>query len=192
LDCTLLGDLLCAFYELLPFHRILGGNPAEMLGGEGRNTGIEELLSGNGDGIANGEDTGVEYTNHVAGIGFVHNFTLRGHQLLGLGKAHFAAALHMVVFRISLELAGADTHKGQSVSVGLVHICLNLKDKGGEIRVEGIHSTLVGNPGQGRGCQLEEVFQERLNAKVCQRRAKENRGELTPADSFLVHFPTGG
>ena len=101
-------------------------------------------------------------------ISLFHDLTLCGHQLLGLGKAHFFAALHMVILRISLELTGADAHKCQPIPVGLIHIRLDLEDEGGEIGAESVHQAAIRSPGQrGRG-QLQEVLQERFNAEVGQ------------------------
>ena len=114
------------------------------------------------------------------------------HQLLRLRKAHLLAALNVVVFGVPLEFAGADPHECQTVPMRLVHVGLDLKDEGGEIGVEGVHSSLVGNPGQGRGSQLQEGFQEGLDAEVGQRGAEEHRGELTSADGIHVHFAAGG
>lgn len=48
------------------------------------------------------------------------------------------SALNVVHFHACLELSGADTHKSDPVSVGLVHICLDFKDKGGKVLAEWI------------------------------------------------------
>ena len=42
-----------------------------MLGCEGRNTLVLELLLGHTQGISNGENTGVEHTNNISGISLI-------------------------------------------------------------------------------------------------------------------------
>ena len=163
-----------------------------MLRSEGGDSGEGKLLAGHGDGIADGEDAGVKDTDHVAGVGLLHNLPFGSHHLLGLGKPHFPAPLDMVVFRIPGEFAGADAHKGQPVPVGLIHVGLDLEHKGGEIRAEGIDGAAVGHTAQRGRRQLQEGFQEGLNAEVCQCGAEEHRAQLSPADLLQVHFPTGG
>ena len=97
----------------------------------------------------------------------------------------------MVIFGVPAELAGADSHEGQAVTVGLVHVGLNLEYESGEVGAEGIHDALIGGSGQrGRG-QLQECFQERLDAEVGQSGAEEDRGQLAPANGFHIHFTAG-
>ena len=163
-----------------------------MLRGEGGDAGVEELLSRHGDGVSDGEDARVKDADHVSGVGLLHDFPLCSHQLLGLGQAHLPAALHMVVFCVPLELAGANPHKGQPVPVGLVHVGLNLENKGGEVRGEGIHHAAVCRPGQGRRGELQEGLQERLNAEVGKGGAKEHGAELSAPDGLHIHLPSGG
>ena len=151
LDGTLLGDLLRALDELLALHGVLGGHPHEVLRLEGGDAGVFELLAGNGNGVADGEQARVEHADNVAGVGLFHNFPLGGHHLLRLAQPQLLAGLHMVIFGVPLELAGANPHEGQPVPVGLVHVGLNFEDEGGEILAEYIHLALVGNTGQGRG-----------------------------------------
>ena len=62
-------------------------------------------------------------------ICFVYDLPLARHHLLGLGKAHILAALDVVHGHPRVELAGTDPHERDPVSVGFVHICLNLKYK---------------------------------------------------------------
>ena len=76
--------------------------------------------------------------------------------------------------------------------MGLVHVGLNFEHKSGKIRVKGVDDATVSRPGQGRGRQLQEGFQKRLNAEVCQCGAEEHRGQLALADGFHVQFPPGG
>ena len=98
----------------------------------------------------------------------------------------------MIIFRVPLELAGADAHKGQPVPVGLVHVCLDLENESREIRAEGVDGAAVRHPGQRRGGQLQKSLQERLNAEVRQSGAEEHRAQLALTDLLQVHFPAGG
>ena len=72
-----------------------------------------------------------------------------------------------------------------------VHIGLNFENEGRKIRAEGIHGTAVCHTGQGGRRQLQEGFQERLNTKVGQGRAKEYGTQAAAAHLFHIHFPTG-
>ncbi len=96
------------------------------------------------------KDARVEHANDIACVSLFHNFPLSGHELLGLAQAHFFIALDVEDLCVALELAGADTHEGQTVAVGLVHVCLNFEHKRGKVRAEGIHHPAVCHPG-GRG-----------------------------------------
>ena len=74
----------------------------------------------------------------------------------------------------------------------LVHIGLNLKDKGGEIRAEGVNLAAVCHTGQrGRG-HFQEGFQERLNAEIGQGRAEEHRAELAVLYFINIQLPSCG
>ena len=95
----------------------------------------------------------------------------------------------MVVLRVPLELAGADTEEGQAVPVGLVHVGLDLEDEGGEILAEDIHLPLVADPGQGGCGEVEELLQEGLHAEVREGGAEEHRGELTIPDGVEIEVP---
>jgi hypothetical protein len=50
--------------------------------------------------------------------------------------------------------------------VSLIHISLNLKDKGGEIIVKGIYCHALCNSWKGRCRHLEEMLKEGLDAEV--------------------------
>ena len=66
----------------------------------------------------------------------------------------------------SVKFAGADTHKGNSVTVCLVHIGLNLKYKSGEIIAHRIYKAAVCHSWK-RGCgHFQEMLQESLHTKV--------------------------
>ena len=60
------------------------------------------------------------------------------HQLLRLGQTDLLAALDMVYFHSGLKFTGTDAHESDTVTVRLIHIRLDLKYEGGEIRSERI------------------------------------------------------
>ena len=76
--------------------------------------------------------------------------------------------------------------------MGLVHVGLDFEHKGREVRVKGVDHTAVRRPGQGGRSQLQEGFQERLNAEVGQGGAEEHRGQLACPYRLQIHFPSGG
>ena len=189
LNSALLGDLLGALDKLLALHGVLGADPGEVLRGEGGDTGEAELLPGHTDRVADGENAGIEDADDIPGVGLFDDFALLGHQLLGLGEAHFLIALDVEILLIPLELAGADSHKGQPVPVGLVHIGLDFEDEGREARVEGVDDAAVGLPGQGRRRHAEELLQEGLHAEVGQSRAEEHRRQTARPDLVHIELP---
>ena len=72
----------------------------------------------------------IKHTDDVSRIRLVHDMTLLRHHLLRLRKLDlFIAALHMCHFHAGGKLARADAHKRNSVTVCLVHVCLNLEYK---------------------------------------------------------------
>ena len=126
--------------------------------------------------ITDREDTRIEYTDDIARICLLDDLSILRHHLLWLGETDLASALHMRYFHACLKFAGTDTHKCDTVAVRLVHICLNLEDKRAEIRRERIHHAGCRISRQRRGCHFQEMLQECLYTKVCQRRTKEYRG----------------
>ena len=66
-----------------------------------------ELLPGDGDGVADGEDARVEHADDVSGVGLVDDFALLCHQLLRLGELELFAALHMVYLAVAEILAAS-------------------------------------------------------------------------------------
>ena len=191
LDGALLCDLLRSLDELLSFHGVLGRHPHKVLRLKRGDTGIPELLPRHGDGIADGEQAGIEHADDVAGVGFLHDLALRGHHGLGLAETQLFAALDMVIFRVPLKLAGADPHEGQPVPVGLIHVGLNLKHKGGEIRGKHIHLALIADAGQRCGGHPQEFLQKRLHAEGGQSRTEEHRGQRSVLHSLHVKVPAG-
>ena len=188
LNGALLGDLLRALDELLALHGVPGADPGEMLRGKGGDPLKPENLSRHRQGVADGVDARVEYADDVAGVGFLHDLPVLGHQGLGLGKALLFAALDVVDLHVPGELAGGDAHKGDPVPVGLVHVGLDLEDKGGKVRGEGVDDLVAGGPGQGRGGHVQKFVQERLHAEGGQSRAEEHGALLSRPDLLQVEL----
>ena len=148
-----------------------------------------ELLARGAQSVADGEDARVEHADDVAGIGLLDDLPLGGHQLLGAGTAlscRSAGRGRPPCPRS--KLAGAHAHEGDAVPVGLVHVGLDLKDKGGKIVAEGVDDLVSGSAGQGSGGHTQEVFQEGLHAEVGEGGAEEHRGELAVADGVHVEL----
>ena len=162
-----------------------------MLRLKGGDTGIAELLARNGDGIADREQARIEYADDVAGVGLLHDFALCRHHGLGLTEPQFFAGLDVVILRVPLELAGADSHKRQPVPVGLVHVGLNFEYERGEIRGEHIYLALIADPGQRCGGHPQEFLQKRLHAEGGQSGAEEHRGQRSVPHSLHVKVPAG-
>ena len=154
LDGALLGNLGGALDELLALHRILLAHQAEQLRGKGGNALKGDFLPRGAQCVANGEHARVEHADDVPGVGLLDDFPALGHQLLGLGKLHLPPALDVLHLHALLKLAAANADESNSVPVGLVHVGLDFKHKGGEVGVEGVHHALGRIPGQGRGGQL--------------------------------------
>ena len=75
--------------------------------------------------------------------------------------------------------------------MGLVHVGLDLEDKGGEIRGEHVHLTLVRHTGQRSGGHAQKLFQEGLHAEVGEGGAEEHRGQGAVSDGLHVKLPAG-
>ena len=109
-----------------------------MLRSEGRDTLKLELLVGRTERVTDGENTRIENADDISGISLVNHLSFTCHHLLRLGKTHILSSLHMINTHTGLKFSGTDSHECNSVSVGFVHIRLDLKYEGGEIRSERI------------------------------------------------------
>ena len=130
LDRTFLSDLVDTFYKLFSLHGIDLTYTCKMLRCESRDSFKSKFLSRRTDRISNGKDTRIKDTDDISCISLVHNMAGFRHHLLRLKKAHFLVTLNMINFLGRVKLAGTDPHKCDTVSVSLVHICLDLKYKG--------------------------------------------------------------
>ena len=104
-----------------------------MLRGEGRDTLKLELLVGRTERVTDGENTRIKDADDISGISLVNDLTALSHQLLRLGQTDLLTALNMVYFHSCLKLTGTDAHESDTVTVCLVHVCLDLKYERGEI-----------------------------------------------------------
>ena len=143
LNSAFLGNLGHSLDKLLALHGVYLRNAVEVLRRKGGDAAVLKFAAGRDQCVANGKNTWVKNANDIACISLVDNFTLLGHQLLRLGKLDLFPPLHMVNLHALLKFTGADAHKSNAVPVRLVHVGLNLKDKGGELRAEGVDLTLV-------------------------------------------------
>ena len=139
LDRTFLRNLLHALHELLALHRIHLPHSRKMLRCERRDS-LELKRLRRGECISDGKNTRIKHTDDVSRIRLVHDMTLLRHHLLRLRKLDlFIAALHVCHFHAGGKLARADAHKRNSVTVCLVHVCLNLEYKRREILTKRIN-----------------------------------------------------
>ncbi len=191
LDGTLLGDLGHALGELLALHGVDLLDDREVLGSEGGDAGVLNLVSLPANGVHDGENAGVEHADDVAGVGLVDDGAFLSHHLLGLGQLQLPLALHVPVVLAPLEFTGADAHEGDAVPVGFVHVGLNLEDEGGEAVVLGIHRLTFRFPGQGRGGHTQKTFQERFDTEVVQGGAEEYGAQLAVAHRFQIEIHAG-
>ena len=186
-----MGDLLHALEELLALHGVHRTDALKVLRREGGDWVEAKLPAGGTQGVSNGENARVEHADDVSGVGLLNDLPLGGHQLLGAGQADLLAALDVVDLPVCLKLSGDDAHKGDSVPMGLVHVGLDLKDKGGKVFVKGIDHIIPGFPGQGSGRHAEKLLQEGLHTEVGRGGAEKHRRQLAVAHPVQVEV-TGG
>lgn len=115
----------------------------------------------------------------------LHNLSVLGHQLLGLGQADFSAALHMIYLHACLKFTGADTHKGNSVSVGFIHVGLNLEYKGAELIVKRIYLPSVVFLGRG-GVVIFRKCSKKVSTPKLVRADPKKAGDSFPVLTFSI------
>jgi len=186
LDGAFLGDLGDTLDKLVPLHGVHLADTREVLRRECRDPLITESLFRHAEGVADRIEAGVKHTDDVSGIGLLQDLSVAGHQLLGLGKALDPAGLYMLNIHPDLIAAGADAHEGNAVTVGFVHICLDLENKGGKALLHGIHRPLVRIAGRGRERHLQEILQKDLHAEIVQGGSEKDRRQKTGTHSVEV------
>ena len=97
----------------------------------------------------------------------------------------------MVDLHVPGELAGGDAHECDTIPVGFVHVRLNLEDKGGEIRREGVDFHITGLPGQRRSGHVQEFVQEGLHTKGGQCGTEEHGALLAGTHALQIKLRTG-
>ena len=211
LDDALLEKLFKAGAE---FFRVGGGgvgDEREDLGREARDLVIADgfVL---GQGVTDSETVVADEADDVARPSFIDGFAVLAEQFVGRGQADGAAAALMDHGHVALEFAGANADERDAIAVLGVHVGLNLKHEGGELRV--IDGNAAGGRrlrGDGdrrtprerrvptaRGCMrlgrdgiLEEAIEEELNPEIVDRAAEVDGGLLTGADGGEVEGVTG-
>ena len=98
-----------------------------------------------------GQDYHAQLRDDVSGIRLLDDLSALCHQLLGLGQTDLLPALDMVHFHSSLKPSGADPHERDPVPVGLVHVGLDLKYKGGKLFIKRIHLAIQSLSGKRGG-----------------------------------------
>ncbi len=191
LDGSLLGDLRDPFHKLLSLHGIHLAHPREMFRCKGRYPLINELLLRHTDRISDREDTRIEHTDNIPSIGFTQYFALICHNLLRLRQAHDLPALYMLHLSGGIESAGADTHKGHPVSVRLIHIGLNLKDKGRKFMLHRIDQPDIRPARKRCRSHLQKVLQENLHTEVGKCRTEEYRCQFARLYQLQIVLRTG-
>ena len=144
-------------------------------------------------GVTDAKDTRIEQAHDIARVCLVHDGAVIGHHRRARGKLEFTVALHVEGVHATLELARANAHKGDAVSVVLVHIGLDLKHKAAKVVAAGI-DRLAGERidiGARRRGQAQELLEEGLHTKVGERRAKERRAQLAAGHSIQVELVAG-
>ena len=144
-------------------------------------------------GVADAKDTRIEQAHDIARVRLVHDGTVIGHHRRARGKLKLAVALHVEGVHAALELARANTHKGDAVTVVLVHVGLDLKHEAAKVVAAGIDRLAGERIGIGtrRRGQTQELLEEGLHAKVGERRAKERRAQLAAGHGIQIELVAG-
>ena len=162
-----------------------------MLRCECRNTLVFKSGLGRAECVSDGIQARVEDTDNVSRISLAQDLSVAGHQLLRLGQPLDPSALDVLDVHADIVFARADADKGDPVSVGLVHIGLNLEDEGRESVFHGVHRALVRHAGRRRGRHLQEVLQKDLDTEVVERGAKKYRRQHSCPDRLDVEVRAG-
>ena len=129
-------------------------------------------------------------TDNVAGPGVFNAFTVLRHKGDCPRKLHLFADAVVLDLHAALEPAGTYAHKGNSVAVGGVHVCLNLENNAGKIFFKRIdHAFACGafrHAGDGAGGKTHKSVEQFLNAEIVDRAAKKHRRLLALEVQFLV------
>ena len=155
LDGSFLGDLVDAFDELFSLHSVYLTHSGEVFWSESGNAFKFKFFIRQTQRVSYGKNSWVKYSNDISCVCLIHNFPVLSQ---GLGKTELFASLDVVYLHACLKFSRHDPHKGNTVSVSLVHISLNLKDKCGKRLLERINHSCCGFPGKRGSGHLEEVL----------------------------------
>ena len=75
--------------------------------------------------------------------------------------------------------------------MGLVHICLDFKDKGGKVLAEWIDLSCKGLSWQGRGGHFQEMLQKGLHTEIRKGRTEKYRRKISPLHPVHIQLIAG-
>ena len=157
---------------------------------EHRNGGELHLVLCSAYRVAESEDARIEQAHDIACVGFIDNGAVVSHERSAGSELQLFLPLHMVGFHASLELARADAHESNAVTMVLVHVRLDFEHEAREGFRHRIYQR-IGKAvvvGARCGCQFQESFQEGFYAEVGKGRTEEYRRKLAVAYGFQVEF----
>ena len=161
-----------------------------MLWRECRNSLILKLVLCRCKCITNRIYSRIKNTNDISCISFLNHLTLIRHHLLWLCKLDCLTTLNMIDLHTSSKLTRTDTHKCNTVTMILVHVCLNLKYKSGKIFRKWIYHSNVCLTSHRRIRHLQKVLQKGLHTEVRQRRSEKHRRKLTLCNLLHIKLST--
>ena len=169
-----LAQLGQAFLQLLEFQRIAQARATEQLGREVGNAGEMQRLA-SGKAVADRDGAVVVDADHVAGVGGLDDFPIRGHEGQRVRQLHFLAGARLQGLHAGVEAAGADAQKGDAVAVLRIHVRLDLEHEAREGFLIRRHFSRGGGAWLGRRRVFDEKVEQQLHAEVVHRRTEEHR-----------------
>lgn len=147
MDGAFVAKLQDAFVEGFSFGDVFGvkaGKNFRLELGEGF---IVEA-SGDGNGVANSEEGGVDDADDVSGIGVLDGTPFSCDHAVGTGEADLAVGAVVFDDKVFFKAAGANADEGHAVAVSAVHVGLKFEDVAAERGCYGIYF-YVGAVGEG-------------------------------------------
>ena len=115
----------------------------------------------------------------VAGIRFVHRFTLVAKEFVRTGEANFFLRARVMHRHVAVELAGAHADERDAVAMFRVHVCLNLEDETAERRILRRNFNAAHHARFRRGRVFQKSVQQKLHAEIIHAAAEKNRRRFT-------------
>ena len=178
-------ELIDAFGQLFELQWIGILDITELFGCEGGNACEFELFAF-GEGVADLEVARVVQADDVARVGEVDDRLFLGHESRRRGEFHLFAAAHVQEILVTFERAGADLQEGDAVAVVRIHVGVDLEDEACHFLLGRLHDPGFGRRRARRGGDADETLQQLLHAEIIDRRAEEDRGQLSPQVSVAV------